>query len=67
MNEEGALTIILSLKGIPSSVFLGGNDWERKVVKLKRIVSYMEKRDKKPLIINLTNADRVIVKFGDNF
>ena len=67
LSEEGELTIILSLKGVPSSVFLGSRDWERKVEKLERIVDYMEKRDRKPLVINLTNADRVIVKFGDNF
>ena len=67
LNEEGELTIILSLKGVPTSVFLGDAGWERKVGKLKRIVAYMEKRDKEPLTINLTNADKVIVKFGDRF
>ena len=67
LDEEGRLTIILSLKGVPSSVFLGSDAWERKVGKLKRIVGYLEKREREPLTINLTNADRVIVKFGDNF
>ena len=65
LSEEGELTIILSLGGTPSSVFLGSAGWERKVEKLKKIVAYMEKGGKGPLTINLTNADKVIVKFGD--
>ena len=63
LNEDGELTIILSLRGAPSSVFLGSAGWGKKVEKLKRIVAYMEKRNKEPLTINLTNADKVIVKF----
>ena len=67
LNENGDLTVILSLRGSPSSVFLGKNEWNNKVTKLKKIVSYMEKRRKIPVIINLTNSKKVVVKFNDKF
>ena len=63
VGEEGALTIILSLKGVPSSVFMGTDGWAGKMVKLKRVVGHMEKRKKVPSIINLTSSNKVIVKF----
>lgn len=67
LSESGELTVILSVKGHPSSVFLGKEEWSNKVVKLGRLVSYMEAKNKVPAIINLTNSKKVVVKFNDQF
>lgn len=67
LNESGELTVILSVKGHPSSVFLGKDEWSDKVAKLGRLVSYMESKNKVPAIINLTNSKKVVVKFNDRF
>ena len=67
LTEENELTIILSLRDKPSSAFLGKDSWEEKVMKLKKIVSYMDEKKKIPSIINLTNAKKVVVKFSDKF
>lgn len=67
INESKELTIILSIKGHPSSVFVGPDKWEEKVQKLRKIVSYMETKQKIPAIINLTNPKKVVVKFKDKF
>lgn len=65
LNEENELTIILSVLNRPSSVFLGPDQWMEKVNKLDKIVGYMESKKKIPAIINLTNAEKVVVKFND--
>ncbi|MDC1173862.1 cell division protein FtsQ/DivIB [Bacteriovoracaceae bacterium] len=65
LNDNKDLTIILSINGGPSSVFIGKEDWDEKVEKLKKIVSYMESKKKMPAIINLTNSKKVVVKFND--
>lgn len=67
VDDERELTMILSIKGKPSSVFLGNEDWENKVRKLQKIVSYMESKRKIPAIINLTNLQKIVVKFSDKF
>jgi len=67
LNKEGELTIILSVKGQPSSVFLGQKEWDEKVDKLMKIIGYMEQKHKIPAIINLTNSKKVVVKFTDRF
>ncbi len=67
LNESGELTVILSVKGHPSSVFLGKDEWDDKVIKLSRLVTYMESKNKVPAIINLTNSKKVVVKFNDRF
>lgn len=67
LNESKELTIILSVQGHPSSVFLGSDDWDEKVLKLRKIVKYMETKGKVPAIINLTNLEKVVVKFNDKF
>jgi hypothetical protein len=63
LNDNKSLTFILSVRGRPSSVFLGSDDWEEKVEKLTKIIGYMSKRKKVPAIINLTNPKKVVVKF----
>jgi len=67
LNENKELTIILSINGHPSSVFMGPDEWSDKLVKLDKIVNYMELKEKIPAIINLTNSKKVVVKFNDKF
>ncbi len=64
IDDGGEMTVILSLQGHPSSVFMGNGNWDEKMLKLKRIVRSMEKKRKIPAIINLTNAKKVVVKFN---
>lgn len=66
LDEKGDLTVILSLRGNPSSVFLGKEEWDKKADQLKKIVTYMESKKKIPAIINLTNSKKVVVKFNSN-
>jgi len=65
VNDSSELTMILSLKGQPSSVFLGADEWDLKVEKLTKIVGYMSKGKRIPTIINLTNPKKVVVKFNE--
>lgn len=65
LAESGDLTIIMSILGRPSSVFIGHDEWNKKVTKLKRLVKYVEEKRKVPAIINLVNAEKVVVKFND--
>lgn len=65
LDENKELTMILSSKNRASSVFLGKEDWNSKLKKLEKIVSYMGQKKKVPTIINLTNAKKVVVKFND--
>lgn len=67
LNDSKELTIILSINGHPSSVFMGPDEWSNKLVKLDKIVNYMELKEKIPAIINLTNSKKVVVKFNDKF
>ena len=67
LNDAKELTIILSINGHPSSVFMGLEEWNDKLVKLDKIVNYMELKEKIPAIINLTNSKKVVVKFNDKF
>ena len=67
LSEEKNLTIILSLRNTPSSVFLGKDNWTEKVRKMERVVKYLDKKRKIPAIINLTNSKKVVVKFSDKF
>jgi hypothetical protein len=67
LNDNKELTIILSINGHPSSVFMGLDEWNEKLTKLDKIVNYMELKEKIPAIINLTNSKKVVVKFKDKF
>lgn len=67
LNENKDLTAILSVGGRPSSVFMGQKNWNEKLLKLKKIVDYMESKNRIPAVINLTNAKKVVVKFNDKF
>ncbi len=63
INDNGELTMIFSLGGRATSVFMGTELWEDKLVKLVKVVSYVEKTGKFPSVINITNAKKVVVKF----
>lgn len=65
VNESNDLTIILSVQGHPSSVFMGDSFWDEKIEKLDKIVNYMETKKKVPAVINLTNDKKVVVKFNE--
>ena len=65
LAEDGDLTIILSILGHPSSVFIGNSGWSEKVDKLQRLVGYIKRKRKVPTIINLLNSEKVVVKFND--
>ncbi|MBY0515815.1 MAG: hypothetical protein K2P81_02825 [Bacteriovoracaceae bacterium] len=63
INENKELTIIFSLGGRTTNVFLGKELWQAKLEKLAKIISYVEKSEKYPTTINLTNAKKVVVRF----
>lgn len=65
ISDEKELTMILSIKGKPSSVFMGKDEWPLKVEKLTQIIGYMNKKKKIPSVINITNSKKVVVKFND--
>ena len=65
LNESNELTIIFSMRGNATSVFFGKDEWDIKVNKLQKIVSYMKSKKRMPSIINLTHSKKVVVKFKD--
>jgi hypothetical protein len=65
VNDNKELTMILSIRRRPSSVFLGKDYWSEKVGKLVKVVTYMKKKKSIPSIINLTNSKKIVVKFSD--
>ena len=65
LDEKKDLTIILSIQGHPSSVFMGKGDWEEKVDKLRKVIDHMLASGRLPAVINMTNAKKVVVKFSD--
>ena len=67
VSDIKELTVILSIDGRPSSVFMGADNWGEKVKKLQKIVKYMKLKNRIPSIINITNTKKVVVKFNDKF
>jgi hypothetical protein len=65
VNNEKEMTMILSVDGHASTVFMGNALWEEKLVKLKKIIDYMSEKNRMPSIINLSNNKKVVVKFSD--
>ena len=65
ISDSKELTMIMSVKGHSSSVFLGRDEWDEKITKLTKIIGYMSKKKKVPTIINLTNPKKVVVKFNE--
>ena len=65
VNEKGELTMILSLRGRPTTAFLGNDYWSEKIGKLSKVIDYMKEKKSIPTIINLTNSKKIVVKFSD--
>ncbi len=64
-SKNNDLTIVFSLGGKATSVFMGADFWEEKLTKLNKIVGYVTKNKRYPSSINLVNAKKVVVKFSD--
>jgi hypothetical protein len=65
LSEKKELTFILSKNGRPTSVFLGSGNWSEKIIKLQKLVNHLSAKNRIPSVVNLTNAEKVVVKFGD--
>ena len=63
IDGDNELTMILSVNGNPSSVFIGKRKWMDKIKKLERIFEFMRSKNNFPGTINLTNHKKVVVKF----
>jgi len=65
LSKKNELTIIFSLGGKATSVFMGADFWDEKLYKLTKVVGYVSKSQRYPSSINLTNPKKVVVKFSD--
>ncbi len=65
VNKNSELTIVFSLGGRATSVFMGADLWEEKLTKLTKIVGFVKESKRYPSSINLVNAKKVVVKFSD--
>jgi hypothetical protein len=65
LNKNNELTVIFALSGRATSVFMGADLWEEKLIKLAKIVAYVGKSKRYPMSINLVNSKKVVVKFSD--
>lgn len=65
LSKNNDLTIVFSLGGKATSVFMGTDFWGEKLTKLSKIVAYVSKNKRFPSTINLVNAKKVVVKFSD--
>lgn len=65
INKNNELTIVFSLGGKATSVFMGADLWEEKLTKLAKIVGFVMDSKRYPSSINLVNAKKVVVKFSD--
>jgi hypothetical protein len=65
LNKTNDLTIVFSLGGKATSVFMGADLWEEKLTKLTKIVGFVKESKRYPSSINLVNAKKVVVKFSD--
>lgn len=65
LSKSDDLTIVFSLGGKATSVFMGADLWEEKLTKLTKIVGFVKESKRYPSSINLVNAKKVVVKFSD--
>jgi hypothetical protein len=65
LSQNDDLTIVFSLGGKATSVFMGSDLWEEKLTKLTKIVGFVLEKKRYPTSINLVNAKKVVVKFSD--
>ncbi|MFZ8932425.1 MAG: hypothetical protein ACO20H_00785 [Bacteriovoracaceae bacterium] len=67
LDNSNELTVILSIKGSPTSTFFGNKQWSEKVKKLQKLIAHMRIKKKIPTVINMTNLKKVVVRFSDKF
>lgn len=65
LSKANDLTIVFSLGGKATSVFMGADLWEEKLTKLTKIVGFVKDSKRYPSSINLVNSKKVVVKFSD--
>jgi hypothetical protein len=65
INKNNDLTIVFALGGKATSVFMGADLWEEKLIKLTKVIGYVQKSKRYPGSINLVNSKKVVVKFSD--
>lgn len=65
LSKNNDLTIVFSLGGKATSVFMGSDLWEEKLTKLSKIVGFVKESKRYPSSINLVNSKKVVVKFSD--
>ncbi|MBL7665472.1 MAG: hypothetical protein JNM93_10100 [Bacteriovoracaceae bacterium] len=65
VTEKHELMLILSSSNQPTTVFLGSDGWDEKLTKIHKIIDYMSEKKKIPVVINITNIKKVVVKFSD--
>lgn len=65
LSKNNDLTIVFSMGGKATSVFMGTNFWDEKLTKLSKIVGYVSKNKRFPSTINIVNPKKVVVKFSD--
>lgn len=63
LNDSEELTLILKSKSKAVSVLLGKEYWDDKITKLIKIQEHFSRKDKKPVVINLTSNKKVVVRF----
>jgi hypothetical protein len=66
ISKNNDLTIVFALGGKATSVFMGADLWDEKLIRLSKIVGYVQKNKRYPGSINLVNSKKVVVKFSDN-
>ena len=65
LSKNSELTIVCSLGGKATSVFMGADLWEEKLTKLTKVVGFVKESKRYPSSINLVNAKKVVVQFSD--
>ncbi len=63
VNSEGDLIVILSVELKPVSILFGLDNWSEKLNSALRVLNSLERKNKVPRMMNLSNPKKVIVKF----
>lgn len=62
-SDNGYITLIIRTQKNITSVFLGTGFWEDKIKRIHKIMSHLNTKKKLPTQINITNIDKVVIKF----
>lgn len=65
ITDQKELTVILKTDEGPTTAFLGSDRWHEKWQKLTTIINYLQNKEHIPTTINLTNLEKIVVKFTD--